>query len=41
MKCRSRGTWVSDVERLDVETSGGRTVVKVVLPRGNSNDGER
>ena len=29
-----------DVERLDVETSGGRTVVKVVLPRGNSHDGE-
>ena len=29
-----------DVERLDVETSGGRTVVKVVLPRGNSHDGD-
>ena len=29
-----------DVERVDVETSGGRTVVKVVLPRGNSHDGE-
>jgi DUF4097 and DUF4098 domain-containing protein YvlB len=29
-----------DVERLDVETSGGRTVVKVVLPRGNAHDGE-
>jgi DUF4097 and DUF4098 domain-containing protein YvlB len=28
------------VERLDVETSGGRTVVKVVLPRGNSHDGD-
>lgn len=28
------------VERLDLETSGGRTVVKVVLPRGNSHDGD-
>ena len=28
------------VERLDVETSGGRTVVKVVLPRGNNRDGD-
>ena len=30
----------SDVERVDIETSGGRTVVKVVLPRGNVHDGE-
>ncbi|HEV7608209.1 MAG TPA: DUF4097 family beta strand repeat-containing protein [Steroidobacteraceae bacterium] len=30
----------SGVERLDVESSGGRTVVKVVLPRGNSHDGD-
>jgi DUF4097 and DUF4098 domain-containing protein YvlB len=29
-----------DVERLDVETSGGRTFVKVILPRGNAHDGE-
>jgi hypothetical protein len=29
-----------DVERLDVESSGTRTFVKVVLPRGNSHDGE-
>jgi DUF4097 and DUF4098 domain-containing protein YvlB len=28
------------VERVDLETSGGRTVVKVVLPRGNSHDGD-
>lgn len=28
------------VERLDVETNGGRTVIKVVLPRGNSRDGD-
>jgi DUF4097 and DUF4098 domain-containing protein YvlB len=28
------------VERLDVESSGGRTVVKVVLPRGNNRDGD-
>jgi DUF4097 and DUF4098 domain-containing protein YvlB len=28
------------VERVDVETNGGRTVIKVVLPRGNSHDGE-
>jgi DUF4097 and DUF4098 domain-containing protein YvlB len=27
-----------DVERLDVESSGGRIVIKVVLPRGSSND---
>ena len=29
-----------DVERVDVETSGGRTVIKVVLPRGSSHDGD-
>jgi len=29
-----------DVERLDVESGGSRTFVKVVLPRGNSHDGE-
>ena len=29
-----------DVERIDVESSGGRTVIKVVLPRGNNHDGE-
>jgi DUF4097 and DUF4098 domain-containing protein YvlB len=28
------------VERLDVETSGGHTLVKVVLPRGQGHDGE-
>jgi DUF4097 and DUF4098 domain-containing protein YvlB len=28
------------VERVDVETSAGRTVVKVVLPRGNSHHGD-
>jgi DUF4097 and DUF4098 domain-containing protein YvlB len=27
------------VQRVDVESSGGRTFVKVVLPRGNNNDG--
>src|SRR3982750_3791565 len=30
----------SGVERLDVESAGGRTVVKVVLIRGNHDDGE-
>jgi DUF4097 and DUF4098 domain-containing protein YvlB len=30
----------SGVERLDVESSGGRTVVKVVLPRGSGHDAE-
>jgi DUF4097 and DUF4098 domain-containing protein YvlB len=29
-----------DVERLDVESSGGRTVIKVVLPRGHSDDSD-
>jgi len=29
-----------DVERLDVESSGGHTIVKVVLPRGHVGDGE-
>src|SRR5215510_9563179 len=29
-----------DVERVDVETSGGRTVIKVILPRGNNNGGD-
>ena len=28
------------VERVDVESSGGRTVVKVVLPRRGSRDGD-
>jgi DUF4097 and DUF4098 domain-containing protein YvlB len=28
-----------DVERVDVESSGGRTIVKVVLPRGSNHDG--
>jgi DUF4097 and DUF4098 domain-containing protein YvlB len=28
------------VERLDVESSNGRTVIKVVLPRGNARDGD-
>jgi DUF4097 and DUF4098 domain-containing protein YvlB len=30
----------SGVERIDVETIGGRTMVKVVLPRGSSHDGD-
>ena len=30
----------SSVERLDVENIGGRTVVKVVLPRGSGHDSE-
>jgi DUF4097 and DUF4098 domain-containing protein YvlB len=29
-----------DVERLDLTSSSGRTIVKVVLPRGNSHDGD-
>lgn len=29
-----------DVERLDVESSGGHTIVKVILPRGHNSDGE-
>jgi len=29
-----------DVERLDVDSSGGRITIKVVLPRGNTHDGE-
>ncbi|HEX6398518.1 MAG TPA: DUF4097 family beta strand repeat-containing protein, partial [Steroidobacteraceae bacterium] len=29
-----------DVERVDVETSGSRTVVKVILPKGRSNGGD-
>ena len=29
-----------DVERLDVDSSGGHTVVKVILPRGHNSDGE-
>lgn len=34
------GTVDDDVERVDVETSGGRIVVKVVLPRGMNHGGE-
>ena len=37
---RVTGDLGSGVERLDLDTSGGRTVVKVVLPRGNSHDGD-
>lgn len=37
---RVTGDLGSGVERLDLETSGGRTVVKVILPRGKSHDGE-
>jgi len=29
-----------DVERVDVESSGGRTVIKVILPKGMSGDGD-
>jgi DUF4097 and DUF4098 domain-containing protein YvlB len=29
-----------DVERVDVESSGGHTLVKVILPRGHNGDGE-
>src|SRR5688572_7965147 len=29
-----------DVERLDVESGSGRTVIKVVVPRGGSNDSD-
>jgi DUF4097 and DUF4098 domain-containing protein YvlB len=29
-----------DVERVDVDSSDGRTVIKVVLPRGNNRDGD-
>lgn len=34
------GTRGSGVERVDVDSSKGRTVIKVVLPRGNSHDGD-
>jgi DUF4097 and DUF4098 domain-containing protein YvlB len=29
-----------DVERVDVESIGGRTVIKVILPKGNHHDGD-
>jgi DUF4097 and DUF4098 domain-containing protein YvlB len=34
------GNLGSSVERVDVESSNGRTTVKVILPRGNARDGE-
>jgi len=34
------GNLGDDVERVEVDSSGGRTIIKVVLPRGNSNDGD-
>ena len=34
------GTKGRGVERVDVDSSSGRTVVKVVLPRGSSHDGD-
>lgn len=33
------GSTEAGVERVDVESSGGRTSIKVVLPHGNSHDG--
>jgi DUF4097 and DUF4098 domain-containing protein YvlB len=35
-----KGDLDEDVDRVDVETSGGRTFIKVVLPRGGHNDGD-
>jgi DUF4097 and DUF4098 domain-containing protein YvlB len=37
---RVTGELGEDVERVDVETTGGRTVIKVILPRGSHDDGE-
>jgi len=37
---RVSGDLGDDVERVDVESSSGRTVIKVVLPRGSVHDGE-
>ncbi len=34
------GSLGNGVERVDVDSSQGRTVIKVVLPRGNSHDGD-
>jgi DUF4097 and DUF4098 domain-containing protein YvlB len=34
------GTLGRNVERVDVESSSGRTIVKVVLPRGSARDGD-
>lgn len=34
------GTLGDSVERVDVESSNGRTIVKVVLPRGHARDGD-
>ncbi len=34
------GSTEAGVERVDVESSGGRTSIKVVLPHGNSHDGD-
>ncbi len=34
------GNLGDSVERVDVESSNGRTIVKVILPRGNARDGE-
>jgi DUF4097 and DUF4098 domain-containing protein YvlB len=37
---RVTGSLDEGVERLDLESSSGRTTIKVVLPRGNSHDGD-
>jgi len=34
------GALDEDVERVDVEVSGGRVVIKVILPRGSHSDGD-
>ena len=39
-KSRSPDTLGRGVERVDVDSSKGRTVIKVVLPRGSSHDGD-
>ena len=37
---RVTGSLDEGVDRLDLESSSGRTTIKVVLPRGNSHDGD-
>jgi len=37
---RVTGSLEEGVDRLDLESSSGRTTIKVVLPRGNSHDGD-
>jgi DUF4097 and DUF4098 domain-containing protein YvlB len=40
LEVRVTGELDADVERVDVDSSGGRTIIKVILPRGSHDDAD-